>query len=505
MLSLRFVKSVSFGVLFSSVALCNISFAQSTGEAEAQAEAPPKIEYVNFLDVLPNALELDEGIKLAEYGKRAAVESAKAAWSVWYPKADITLSTGEQYDVKPAGTNNGATSPGLSGPAGTGSSNQRYNPTEAKLKITQKLWDFGEAKAGIKNSELAVTQADLGVAAAKNAAIKAAAQAYIGLKCAHAQYKLALEAEAQLKRQTGQQDFRVSRGAAVGTDVLQAKNALAGAVTARVAAQGSFERAMTDFENRFGVVPPNVDYLLPIRVPNSLVPENKDAFRDAVMASGEQLKRARLAFERAKNNADKAFASSFLPEFKATAEMNYKGDSGGSLGGKTEYVGKVELSWPIELFGTQVNSYRASGLNFESANLTFAKSQRDVENAISNAWIGFQTSSASRSNIQNQVEIARQFLRLAQMEVQQGRGQMILVVNAQNALVNAQKALENNTSDYAVQVYNLLSQMGVLSIESLQNAALLEDEARAKAIEDYKKRVEELRQQQETDAQQNNG
>jgi len=286
---------------------------------------------------------------------------------------------------------------------------------------------------------------------------------------------------------------------------LQAKNALAGAVTARVAAQGSFERAMTDFENRFGVVPPNVDYLLPIRVPNSLVPENKDAFRDAVMASGEQLKRARLAFERAKINADKAFASSFLPEFKATAEMNYKGDSGGSLGGKTEYVGKVELSWPIELFGTQANSYRASGLNFESANLTFAKSQRDVENAISNAWIGFQTSSASRSNIQNQVEIARQFLRLAQMEVQQGRGQMILVVNAQNALVNAQQALENNTSDYAVQVYNLLSQMGVLSIESLQNAALLEDEARAKAIEDYKKRVEELRQQQETDAQQNNG
>ena len=91
------------------------------------------------------------------------------------------------------------------------------------------------------------------------------------------------------------------------------------------------------------------------------------------------------------------------------------------------------------------------------------------------------------------------------MEVQQGRGQMILVVNAQNALVNAQKALENNSSDYAVQVYNLLSQMGALSAESLQNAAMLEDEARAKAIEDYKKRVEEIRQQQNTENQENNG
>ena len=498
-----FFQSLAVTILFASSAIWNNSFAQTTDD-NATVSAP-QIEYINFLDILPDAISSDEGIKLAEFGKLSAIESAKAARSVWYPKADITLSTGEHYDVKPNGSNNGATSPGLTSANGTGSSNQRYNPTEAKLKITQKLWDFGEAQAGIKSSDLGIEQAELGITAAKNNAIKAAAQTYIGLKRAHAQYKLALEAEAQLKRQTGQQDFRVSRGAAVGTDVLQAKNALAGAVTARVAAQGAFERALTDFENKFGFTPQNVEYLLPIRVPNTLIPQNIAQFREAVMAQGEQLRRARIAFERAKINADKAFASSFLPEIKAEAQMNYKGDAGGSLGGKTEYYGKVELTWPIELFGTQMNTYRASGHNFESANLTYARSQRDLENSISNAWIGFQTSSASRANIQNQVEIARQFLRLAQMEVQQGRGQMILVVNAQNALVNAQKALENNNSDYAVQVYNLLSQMGALSAESLQNAAMLEDEARAKAIEDYKKRVEEIRQQQNTENQENNG
>ena len=490
---LRFKALKIFTVLcFGTVGAGNIAFAQS------DQEQVPQIEYVNFLDILPAALEIDEGLKLAELGRLSAQESAKAAWSVWYPKADITLSSAEQYDVKPSGTNNGATSPG-----GT-SSNQRYNPTEAKLKITQKLWDFGEAKAGIKGSELGVAQANLAITSARNNAIKLAAQAYIGLKRAHAQYKLALETEAQLKQQTGQQDFRVSRGAAVGTDVLQAKNALAGAVTARVAAQGGFERALNDFRTRFGMTPDNVELLLPIRVPNTLIPQSKEEFREAVLASGDQLKRARIAYDRAKINADKAFASSFLPELKATAEANYKGDAGGSLGGKTEYIGKVELSWPIELFGTQLNTYRASGYNFESANLTFAKSQRDVENAINNTWIGFQTASASRANIQNQVEIARQFLRLAQMEVQQGRGQMLLVVNAQNALVNAQKAAENNTSDYAVQVYNLLSQMGVLSVETLKSAAIAEDDARAAAIEEYMRRVEEMRKEQEASSE-NNG
>ena len=62
------------------------------------------------------------------------------------------------------------------------------------------------------------------------------------------------------------------------------------------------------------------------------------------MAQGEQLRRARIAFERAKINADKAFASSFLPEIKAEAQMNYKGDTGKSLGERLNIIGKVELS-----------------------------------------------------------------------------------------------------------------------------------------------------------------
>jgi outer membrane protein TolC len=462
----------------------SISNAQTEQPATVKT-AQPQLEYINFLDILPSAIEKDESLKQAKFGLLSAKESAKAAWGVWYPKADITLNSAQQTDVVPT------------------SVNKRYNPTEAKLKITQKLWDFGEAQAGIESGRLDVEQAELGVVSARNNAIKLAAQAYIGLKRAHAQYRLALETEATLKQQTGQQDFRLSRGAAVGTDVLQAKNALAGAVTARVAAQGGFERAMNDFITRFGSTPENAALLLPIRVPNALVPQSKNVFRERVLSAGDQLKKARLAFEKARVNSEKSFAASFLPEFKATAEANYKGDASGTLGGKTEYIGKVELTWPIELFGTQLNSYRSSEYKFEGATVAFAKAQRDIENSISNSWIAFQTASASRSNIQNQVEIARQFLRLAQMEVKQGRGQMLLVVNAQNALVNAQKAFENNTSDYAVQVYNLLAQQGALSVDALQKSAVQEDETRAAAIEDYKRRVEEFQSEQKAKSETN--
>lgn len=461
------------------------------GDSQPAAGKTESIEFISFLELLPAAMELDRSVAIAELNHQSSLETAKAAWSGWYPKADITLNKGEQYDVKPGGSNAGATSPGMTGANGTGSSNQRYNPTEAKLKITQKLWDFGETSADIETSELTAEMSRLTLHGAKNQTILKAAQAYIGLKKAHAQFKIAQDGELQLKKQTGLQDFRVSRGAAVGTDVLQAKNALAGAITARVTAEGAFKRAMSQFEKVFGSIPANVDALLPIRIPNNLIPESEDSYREAVLKNGDQLMKARVTYDKAVVASNKAMAANFLPEFKATAEVNYKGDASGTLGGKTEYIGKVEMTWPLELFGTQINTYRAAKLTGESAELTYAEAVRSAEESIANSWIQYNLAALNRANVQNQVTIAEQFLRLSQIEVQQGRGQMMMVMNAQNALINARKALQSNTSDHAVQVYNLLAQMGSLSVENLVSAANEEDEMLKAAMEEYKKKVAE--------------
>ncbi len=462
--------------------------ADDSQQTDTKTEA---IEFISFLDMLPAAVELDKSVAIAELSYQSSLETAKAAWSGWYPKADITLNSGEQYDVKPGGSNGGVTSPGMTGANGTGSSNQRYNPTEAKLKITQKLWDFGETSADIETSKLTAEMSRLSLHGAKNQTILKAAQAYIGLKKAHAQFKIAQDGEMQLKKQTGLQDFRVSRGAAVGTDVLQAKNALAGAITSRVTAEGGLKRALSQFEKVFGSIPANIDALLPIRIPNILIPESEDSFREAVMKNGDQLMKARVTYDMAVIASKKAMAANFLPEFKATAEVNYKGDASGTLGGKTEYIGKVEMSWPLELFGTQINTYRAAKLTGESAELTYGEAVRAAEESITNSWIQYNLAALNRANVQNQVTIAEQFLRLSQIEVQQGRGQMMMVMNAQNALINARKALQSNTSDHAVQVYNLLAQMGSLSLENLVSAAKEEDEMLKAAMDEYKKKVAE--------------
>ena len=125
---------------------------------------------------------------------------------------------------------------------------------------------------------------------------------------------------------------------------------------------------------------------------------------------------------------------------------------------------------PIELFGTQFNKYRSSITTGKSAAITFNQAKRTVEETVNANWINYLNSKMNQSNVANQVEIARQFLTNAQIAVKQGRGKMNLVVNAQNALVNAQKSLESTNTNFAVQIYSMLSDMGSLSVKNLQKA-----------------------------------
>ena len=203
------------------------------------------------------------------------------------------------------------------------------------------MWDFGEAASAIKTAGLTSEQAKLAIGAATNSAILQAAQSYTGLKRAHAQYRISLQAELNMKRQTGLQDYRVARGAAVGSDVLQAKNALASATTGRVAAQGALEASKISFKAKFGMLPDKIDLLLPIQVPRSLTPTSLADFENALFRDGDAMKGAQIAYDMAVITRDTSFASSFLPKFELTGEINAKDDASGTRGGKTEYIGRL--------------------------------------------------------------------------------------------------------------------------------------------------------------------
>ena len=172
-----FIMSICATVLFFGLFVTlnltsNVVFAQSENASDQQASP----QYLNFLDILPEALKNDDGIKAAKLNYEAALQSEQASKSGLFPKADITVNHAEQDDSKP------------------GAANDQYSPRELKLKVTQPLWDFGETSSTIKTAGLTSEQAKLAIGAATNSAILQAAQSYTGLKRAHAQYKIAYRA-----------------------------------------------------------------------------------------------------------------------------------------------------------------------------------------------------------------------------------------------------------------------------------------------------------------------
>ena len=433
-------------------------------------------KYIKFLDILPKAIEVDESLKNAMLNYDASIDDAKASRSVIYPDATLTLIGQEQDDVKPD------------------AANDNYTQRELKFEVKQSLYDFGENKADIATSDLQSKQKFLAINGARNAAILGAAQSYIGLKGAYSQLKIAIQSEARLKKQTGLQDYRVRRGAAVASDVLQAKNALAGAVAGRVMAQGNYELAINDFETKFDFVPDSPDLLLSINIPNMLIPKSRKDFKNAVFKNGDQFKQAKIAHEIAQIAAKKAFAENFLPSLDLTGTAHFKDNNAGTRGGKTEYIAKVELTYPIELFGTQINKYNSSISTGKAASITFRQAKRGVDNSVNSSWINYVNTKMNQSNVINQVEISRQFLKNAQMAVKKGRGQMNLIVNAQNAYVNAQKSLERTNTNFAVQVYTMLSQMGSLSVKKLQDAEKAEIDIRKEQINQRNKKIREFKE-----------
>ena len=130
--------------MFLLIALSLLGHGESLAQSEAKANSPSQPpKYTSFLDLLPWALENDDGIKAAKLNYEAALESEAASKSGLYPKVDITANHAEQDDSKP------------------GAANDTYSPRELKFKLTQPLMDFGETRTTVETAKLSSEQLSL--------------------------------------------------------------------------------------------------------------------------------------------------------------------------------------------------------------------------------------------------------------------------------------------------------------------------------------------------------
>ena len=414
------------------------------------SEKQKKIDkFVTFEKILPLALNKNEDILISINKNKSENLNYKASKSSLYPKLDITANVAEQDNNNP------------------NSDNTQFSPREYKLKITQPLWDFNENGTKIEIALLQAKLSKIDIKKTKTKIILKAARNYSNFRKAKSQYLLSLNFEKKLKKQTGFQDYRIKQGAAISTDLLQAKNALAKAVTSRVISYGNFQRSKIAFFSTFKFLPNIKTKILPINVPLNLIPKTMEKYIQNVLKNSFETQKSRINKQINDLKRHNAFASNFLPKFTLTGEMNHKDNSSGTPGYLTENIVKVEMKWPIELFGTQIDKYNSSNLISDNADTQYKETIKDLKETAQSTWISFQNEKTNLEYINNQVNISKQFLKMADLAFKKGRGNMNLVVSAQNAFFNSQTSLKEAVAKFALTSYSLLSSSGKLTIKNL--------------------------------------
>lgn len=424
-----------------------ISFAVAIVIGLHPGPAPAQELKVAVADLLDN----HKRVKASQQELQAAREKARVALKDWFPDFSVTANYGYERQKK-----------------GQGAQDSYMPPREIDLKITQLLWDFGAANASIEKARLTFEQAQATLSLTQQSVLLEAITAYLDVLKAVKVLDFARGSEANIKRQTELEDARVRRGSGLSTDVLQSKTQLAGAQSRRVDAEGTLKTARNKFRAVFGYELTNLKELAPPRVPlDRLPPKIEDAVESA-FKNNPQLKAAKLAGDIARADIGKTRADEFLPTLNLTGESKHKQDVDGTIGGKTEQVVKVELTYKFDMGFTAVNSLRAAEQTAFAVDNRYGDARDQIEEQVRNAWENLGTAKEKLDHLRNQADISAEFLELARKERSLGTRSLIDVLSGETSLINASSDAAAAETDVAVAVFKLLNAMGQLDVSSVE-------------------------------------
>lgn len=409
----------------------------------------PRAEPLSAL--LPELLKAHNLTAAAEADLAAARERVRVALGGWYPQLNVSGYYGHENQNKPTGT-----------------TDTDMVTRQMDVSVTQLLWDFDLTNSQVRSAEISRDQAEAALEAARQNVLLRGIVAYHNVLRTAQLVEFAKRSETNIKKQTELENARVERGAGLSTDVLQAKTQLAGAQARRVQAEGAHRVALNAFKAVFYKDAGDVAAMAKPVLPMSLLPGSLDQAVANAMQMNPQLRSTRLATDVARETIASTRASGFFPRLEAVGELKYKVDEGGTVGSQNEQLAKLQFTWPFNLGMTAVNSLRASESGYTAINKRYADARDTVEQQTRDAWQNVNTARENADLLQNQANIAAEFLELARKERQLGRRSLLDVLAAETTLVNSSSDAASAEIDVSIALFTLLNAMGMLDTDAVK-------------------------------------
>jgi len=407
-------------------------------------------------ELLKNIFKKDESINSSSIAIDKAHNDLSSVFSIFTPKIDLSLPVGNEKLI-----NNDAV-------------NTDLDYYEFSAKISQNIYDFGNSTSKYKNAKNKVEIAEISKNNVTSNKIFEAITAYLGYIKAYEVLEYAKKSESRIREVTNLENEKVARGGGLASNVLQSKARLAGAKSTRVRFEGELSFATNRFFNIFREMPSDINTFKRPKLPLKYLPANENEAIRLAKENNISLNLSKINLKNSENKI-KGSKSKFFPTIKAIAELKNKRNMSGIEGTEIDQTYKLEMKYPISiggpygLFYKERADYKSSMNQYMIAKYGHDKLERNLEEAIRNAW---QTKTIAKENFEflnNQANISGEFFDLAMKEVRLGNRQLIDILSSETAFINAKSSAENAKTQYELSIYQLLLSMGILNEDIFLN------------------------------------
>ena len=331
--------------------------------------------------------------------------------------------------------------------------------TSASVKAAKA--QFEAERANLKNVE--------------QSSLLSAVVAYTDVIRALAVLKLNQNNENVLYRQLEYTQDRFRVGELTKTDVAQAEARHAGAVAARISAQGDLKVAYAAYQKVIGKMP---DRIFEPEVPSAKLPQTLNDALEIALKANPNVQSAKMQAKSAQSAIEVAQAD-YYPSVEIQA--SYQNMRAGAHGSADFGFGTVEtgrargedtsvmlvMDVPLYRAGNTVSKVRESKYIAGQARININSVKRDVIRETTQAWENYQSTKASLASLEEQVKASSLALEGVRYEEQAGTRTILDVLNAEQELLDARVSVVTAKKNLIDASYQLIASMGLMTPSGL--------------------------------------
>ena len=365
-----------------------------------------------------------------------------------------------------SGNQSSSTSTNRTNQNGTSLADTNSDSENKTVSIEQRIFSGFKGLNTFKKSELETQKANLSLRKVKQQTILDTASAYFDLIFKSKNEKFNLSNVNLFERQVESDSARLQKGEITLTDLAQSESSLAGANAELINAKTELFASQTNFERITREKAPNSENL--DQKVALILPDNLEVSLISASLNNVDLLISQLDYEIAIKdlNIEKARLS-------PSASINYSksktNDFSSTVDDNDQEMVKATVTWPIIKGGENISSIKKSSFNKQRYQLILQDMKNQITTETSNSWSKYQSSKSILQATKSQLKAAEIANEGITLEYDSGNTRTTLeLIQSRSLLLDARIAFARAERNFIISQFELVKQLGSLSIKSLK-------------------------------------